>query len=132
MAKEIFTHFGNNIYHPELVSIVRNVPANKPNHGLWGSPKMSGYSYYDLCVFLRGDTNAVSLQFDFELLDDSKIFRPHDHSEDVTQISFDRLYDEYDGIDIRKSRPSDLDYFITLDWGCDGICVWNKDIIKIL
>ena len=159
MKKSVYRHFGSNKFDRELFNPIHNRPfSNKPFGGLWACPvEDKDIDWEEWCR--REEFNLESLEehFDFTIKDDSKIMVIKDikdldklprvknpefileYDTMNSNIDFEELAKEYDGIMVWIYRSSDIDltrmsfdgiYYRMYGWDVDTLVVFNQDIIE--
>ena len=159
MKKSVYRHFGSSKFDRELFNPIHNRPfSNKPFGGLWACPvEDKDIDWEEWCR--REEFNLESLEehFDFTIKDDSKIMVIKDIKDldklprvknpefileyDImnSNIDFEELAKEYDGIMVWIYRSSDIDltrmsfdgiYYRMYGWDVDTLVVFNPDIIE--
>ena len=123
----------------------------KPLGGLWASPIDAQFGWKDWCLRENFCTGKLERSFIFKLKPNAKIIHIYsiDDLESLPQLQqetsswttldFEKLADEYDGIELHLSEEKppkkkktgrwNCLYFELYGWDCDSILLFNKDCI---
>lgn len=163
MEKEVYRHYGHSKFDKDLFIPIHNREfSNKPSGGLWSCPTKD--VDIDWKTWSEGNDFALGKlkeHFDFKLKDSAKILEIKDIKDldklprisDRSQlkqyiklidsmnsdIDFEELAKEYDGIMVWMYRSKDIDketrmfdgmYYRMYGWDVDTLVVFNPDIIE--
>jgi hypothetical protein len=161
MEKEIYRCYGRSKFDKsKFVNIVNRYASNKPYGGLWASPtKDKDIDWYEWCTSEHFNTHKLKEYFDFTLKDNANILIVKDLKDvdklprkivtDIdeiitfdtmnTNIDFEKLTEEYDGIMVYMYRSRDIDiermmydgmYYRLYGWDVDTLLVFNPDVVE--
>ena len=158
--RKLYIHYGSSILIPEKRTVWSDPVTNKPNGVLWASPVYSDWSWRDYLEAENWRLGTLQSYFKFRLKSGTNILiikeicdifpylidkngnaptdeelRNHDFSlrniDSNFEIDFNRIYNEFDGMEIyyssnyREFHNSYLFYA----YDCDSIAIWNIDKI---
>lgn len=159
--KEIYRHYGHSKFDKSLFCPISNREfSNKPEGGLWSCPTID----YDIDWKEWSEREEFRLDklkehFDFKIKDSAKILEikdikdldklPRIRNERIksllefdrmnSDIDFEELAKDYDGIMVWMYRSEDIDketrmfdgmYYRMYGWDVDTLVVFNPDIIE--
>lgn len=159
---EVYRHYGHSHFDINQFNHVANRPySNKPFGGLWSSPTEDvDIGWKEWCVGNEFNLDKLNTYFDFRLKDNSKILEIKDIKdldklpkvkldEEVKEIitntnmnsdiDFEKLSKEYDGIQVWMYRSKDINsterlfdgvYYRMYGWDVDTLLVLNPNIIE--
>lgn len=135
-----YIHYGHDKFNINLFKKIKNRPfLNKPDGGFWASGKHYKYSWKAWCEVENFSLGSFEKFFEFELKENSNIltidnldkaikFNNNKYPIFNKWIDFERLSQNYDGIEILISKDPNLYYYFH-GWDCDSILIMNPDII---
>lgn len=140
-----YIHYGHSKYQPELVNLSSHTVYSKPSKGVWASPVDSDWGWKDWCKAEAWSPSGFdwSKSFTFKLTECANILEIYqeediypyiieDDSSIFGRIDFDRLYSEFDGIELFLSENCQLRDGFFYTWDCDSIVIWNPNVIKVV
>ena len=159
--KEIYRHYGHSKFDKSLFCPISNREfSNKPHGGLWSCPtKDVEIDWKSWSKSNEFALDKLKEHFDFKLKNDAKILKirdikdleklPRVSNERIkdllefdrmnSDIDFEKLAEEYDGMLVYMYRSKDLDikerffdgiYYKLYGWDVDTLLVFNPDIIE--
>ena len=147
-----YIHYGHTEFN--LDEVQKSVPSikSKPDKGIWASPVDTDWGWKDWCESEDWSCSDMSVSFRFILTDSAKILEVHKeedildyvitnqdslqfrrYTHNLTDIcdylDTEKLYSEFDGIELFLSDNYSMHDGIFNSWDCDSIVVWNPDVI---
>ena len=159
MSKEVYRHYGHNHFDQNLFIPIHNREfSNKPIGGLWSCPTVDvDRSWYDWSIGEEFHLENLKEHFDFTIKDSARILEIKNmkdldklprvsHNSSIyeydtmnSDIDFEELTKDYDGIKVWMYRAEDLDrskrlfdgiYYRLYGWDVDTLLVFNPNIIE--
>lgn len=140
----IYIHYGTSHYDPSRFKPISNERVlNKPAGGLWASPKVCEYGWYDWCHDEMFWLDKFDKYFLFKLTEDSKkiiidsnaaLNKVYDMGyyfiDPVVRdrrLDFEKLYaDGYDAVEMVLNNET---YWSLYGWDCDSVVILNPNCI---
>ena len=137
-----YIHYGSPSFNISTFEPIINLPRwNKPDGGLWASPKDSDNDWYNWCICNNFKLNKLEKSFEFDISQNAKILKIHAGSDlrklEPYDYSFHKwnLYPDFeaitqDGYDAMEVFINDDDiYFKLYGWDCDTLLVFNPEVM---
>lgn len=138
----VYIHYGHlaSEFDPGLVAVRFGAICTKPDKGLWASPVDATWGWKAWCDAEQWSCCDMSKSFEFTLSPKAKILHILDKSdinpyivsyEGFESLDREKLYNDFDGIELHLSQNPRLSNSVFQMWDCDSICVWNPDVINL-
>ena len=144
MLCDVLIHYGNNKFDEDLFLPIKNKRWEKPDGGLWTSPKNSKWGWKDWCIsecyMDCSDDNCFEIMLkktaNILKIDNENDFKNApliDSEYNSCFLDFEKIAEKYDAIwvtakavfSLRMNRKYSL-----YSWDCESVLILNKDCLQ--